>query len=151
MLLEILKVHVPPYWGVPRLFHQFPVEVVLTDVVTTAVVVDVVEIGVLVVDVVVITGVVEVVDVVDVAVVDEEEHDANTIDITMRKAKSPQNVPLFIKPPFISVLRGQLEICRQVKSFQCSCKLQILFDKVGHPNNPDYSQGSITGGASCNT
>jgi len=75
---------------VPRVFHQFPVEVVVTDVVTTAVVVDVVDVGVLVVDVVVITGAVDVVEVVSAAVVDEEEHDANTIDITMRKAKSPR-------------------------------------------------------------
>jgi hypothetical protein len=109
MLLEILKVHVPPYWGVPRLFHQFPVEVVVADVVATAAVVDVVDTGavdvttadVVVVVFVVLTGVVEVAGAV---VVDEEEQDANTIDMTMRKAKSPQNVPLFIKPPSIFVL-----------------------------------------------
>jgi hypothetical protein len=136
---------------VPRVFHQFPVEVVVTDVVTTAVVVDVVDVGVLVVDVVVITGAVDVVEVVSAAVVDEEEHDANTIDITMRKAKSPQNVPLFIKPPFILVLRGHPENYRQVIWCKCWCNGQKLSDKVGHPKNPDYSQGSITGGASCNT
>jgi hypothetical protein len=95
MLLEILKIHVPPYTGVPRLSHQCPVEVVLTAVVIA---VDVVEVGVItVVDVVVVTiPAVVVVVVTGVLVVVDDLHEANTIEITMRKANSPQNVLLFI-------------------------------------------------------
>jgi hypothetical protein len=95
MLLEILKIHVPPYTGVPRLSHQCPVEVVLTAVVIA---VDVVEVGVItVVDVVVVTiPAVVVVVVMGVFVVVDDLHEDNTIEITMRKANSPQNVLLFI-------------------------------------------------------
>jgi hypothetical protein len=47
----------PPYWGVPRLSHQFPVEVVVAEVVA---VVDAVDVGMVavVVDVVIIVVVV---------------------------------------------------------------------------------------------
>jgi len=67
----------------------------------------------------VITGAVDVVEVVSAAVVDDEEHDANTIDITNEKSQKSQNVPLFIKPPFILVLREHPENYRQV--IWCKC------------------------------
>ena len=83
----------PPYCGVPRLFHQFPVVVVSVVVgervvVGVEVVVDVVV--VFVVDVVVDVGM-EVVDVVvDLA------QDAKTSDVTMIQISIIQTNPLFI-------------------------------------------------------
>jgi len=90
-------VNVPPYCGVPKLSHQFPVLVVVAAVV--GVLTDVVDVGMLVgaVDVG-ITGavVVEVgVLVVEVAVVDEEQ-DANTSDPISTKVSAIQIIPLFI-------------------------------------------------------
>jgi hypothetical protein len=95
MLLEIRKVHVPPYTGVPRLSHQCPVEVVLTVVVRAVDVVVVEEIDDVDVVVVAIPAVVVVV-VIGVLVVVFELQEANTIEITMRKAKTNQSVLLFI-------------------------------------------------------
>jgi len=71
--------------------------VVVTAVVTTTAV-DVVEVGVItVVDVVVVAILaVVVVAVIGVLVVVDDLQEANTIDITMRKANRPQNVLLFI-------------------------------------------------------
>jgi hypothetical protein len=92
----IAAVIVPPYCGVPRLSHQFPVEVVDAVVVTVAL--DVVEVEAIVeVLVVVITGVVVVVVgiVVELVVVDEEQ-DANTSDVTIRMISAIQVTPLFI-------------------------------------------------------
>ena len=88
----IAAVIVPPYWGVPRLSHQFPVEVevAVTAVVAAALVVDVV----LEVDIVV-EVVVTVVDVVVVVVVDELQ-DAKTSEITMRLVSATQIIPFFI-------------------------------------------------------
>ena len=91
-------VSVPPYCGVPRLSHQFPVEVAVTAVVTAVVdVVDVVVCRLVVVVVVVVAaGVVEVVEVVEVVVVDFEEQDANTSDVTIRQVSTIQITPFFI-------------------------------------------------------
>jgi len=86
---------VPPYFGVPRLSHQFPVEVVV--VADTAVVV--VPVGV---DAVVAVVAVVMIDVVVVLVVDivvdvvAELHDDNTTDITTRLVSSIQKTPFFI-------------------------------------------------------
>jgi molybdenum cofactor biosynthesis enzyme len=88
-------VNVPPYCGVPRLSHQFPVEVVVTAVVTTAV--DVVVVGTTVaVDVTVVTVVAmdAVVAVVVGMLVVDELHDAKTSDITIRQV-SPIQINLF--------------------------------------------------------
>jgi hypothetical protein len=88
----------PPYCGVPRLSHQFPV--------VTVVVVLVVETGVVVVVVVVVFVVVVVlpgevdIDVVGVVV---SLQDAKTIDITMRQVSAIQIVPLFIHTSFIFI------------------------------------------------
>ena len=88
------RVIVPPYCGVPRLSHQFPVTAV----------VDVVVVGGAVVVVVVIFVVVEVlvfvvvdVDVVAVLVLLQ---DAKTSDVTMRHVSAIQMTPLFISTPF---------------------------------------------------
>jgi len=89
---------VPPYSGVPRLSHQFPVDVVLT---VTAVAVDVLVIVVVAVtasvvgtiDVVEADAVVEVV--VDVVVVDELQ-DAKTSEATMRKVSAIHIILLFM-------------------------------------------------------
>ena len=103
----IAAVIVPPYWGVPRLSHQFPVEVVDTIVVTAAV--DVVEVGAIVEVVVVATFEVVVVVVVDVVVgalvVVDEEQDANTSDIPRRKLSATQIIPFFI---YTSIFYGLL-------------------------------------------
>jgi hypothetical protein len=76
--------------------------VVVTEAVTTAV--DVVDVGMF--DVVtsaeVVVGVVTV-DVVRVLVVVEEEHDANTSDVTIRQVSVIQMIPLFIFPPIYIV------------------------------------------------
>ena len=96
MLELIAAVITPPYCGVPRLSHQFPVEVVDTVVVTIAL--DVVEVGVIVeVVVVAITEVVVVVAgiVVELVVFDEEQ-DANTSDVTIKMVSAIQITPLFI-------------------------------------------------------
>jgi len=90
----IRKVKLPPYFGVPRVAHQFPVEVVVVEAVTTAVVdmvVAVDEVVIAVVD----NGLDVWVDVgagvwVDVA------HDAKTSDVAMIKINIIQIVFLFI-------------------------------------------------------
>jgi hypothetical protein len=88
------KVNVPPYCGVPRLSHHFPVAVVVTAVVTAEV--DVVDVGIIAVDVVdvVVVGITFVVDVVSVVL--DDLQDANTIDITMRHVSTIQINPFFI-------------------------------------------------------
>lgn len=73
-------VNVPPYTGVPRLSHQFPVEVVVT---LTTVLVVVVWADV-VVDVVDIIGVVSVVDVWVVIEVDLAVQDARIIETAIK-------------------------------------------------------------------
>jgi hypothetical protein len=88
-------VNEPPYFGVPRLSHQFPVEVVLTAVVTTAV--DVVDVVTIAVDVVVVVvAAADVVVVVCVIVVVEEPQDARTSDVTIRQHSVIQITPFFI-------------------------------------------------------
>jgi hypothetical protein len=76
----------PPYWGTPRLSHQFPVEVVVTAAVAVVVVTAAVDVVTTGVEVVVVVAAVVVVEVVEVVVV-EDEHDANTRDITRREAR----------------------------------------------------------------
>ena len=77
----------PPYWGVPRLAHQFPVVVVVAEVVTGDIV------GVVV-------GVDITVDVrvdlaVDVEVDNDVLQDAKTKDVSIRKVSNTQITPLF--------------------------------------------------------
>jgi hypothetical protein len=88
MFEGIRYVIVPPYCGVPRLSHQFPVEVVVAAVVTGAdVVVDVEAV------VAVVTGTEVVVEVGVVAgsdVVLDLAQDVKTIDITMRPVSTIQ-------------------------------------------------------------
>jgi hypothetical protein len=87
---------VPPYFGVPRLSHQFPVEVVVVPTAAVVVVLVGVETVVDVVAVVVIDAVVVVVDVVVKVAVVAEPQDASTSDITTRLVSNIQNTPLFI-------------------------------------------------------
>ena len=87
---------VPPYFGAPRLSHQFPVELVVDVTAAVVVVLFGVDTTVDVVAVVVIDSVVVAVNVVvDVAVVAEPQ-DANTSDIITRLVSNIQNTPLFI-------------------------------------------------------
>ena len=80
--------------GVPRLSHQFPVEVV--DAVTAADV-DVPVVGIMIAVVVVAREeVVVVVVVVVVDVVVELPHDDSSIDVTKRKASDNKIIPLFM-------------------------------------------------------
>jgi hypothetical protein len=98
------SIRTPPYWGVPRVSHQLPVEVVDTDVVALEVTaVDVVDnafvVVVIAVDVVVDAVVVGTADVV--VVVDVEPQDANNSDATMTSDSDTKIVALFIKPPLL--------------------------------------------------
>jgi hypothetical protein len=93
-LVLIRSVIVPPYCGVPRVSHQFPVAAVVVAVVVVGVVIWVVVVVVVVLVVVVVVCVgVE----VDVAVL---LHDAKTIDVTMRQVSNPQIIPFFIQISF---------------------------------------------------
>jgi hypothetical protein len=87
-------VNEPPYFGVPRLSHQFPVEVVFTAVVAVPVVV--VDVVLTTVDVVVVVVDVVVVFVVGVLVVVEEPQDARSSDATRRRLSVIQITPFFI-------------------------------------------------------
>jgi hypothetical protein len=93
MFEGIRYVIVPPYCGVPRLSHQFPVEVVVAAVVIEAdVVVDVEAV------VAVVTGTEVVVEVGVVAgsdVVLDLAQDVKTIDITMRQVSTIQKILFF--------------------------------------------------------
>ena len=73
---------VPPYFGVPRLSHQFPVAEVVVEVVVVTVVVD----TVFVVDVVDVG--LDVVVVVDVDVVVDVAQDATRIEATIKQLKN---------------------------------------------------------------
>jgi len=94
--LLLQRVIIPPYCGVPRVSHQFPVLVVVALTVTAVVVVDISAVEVVAevtgFDVVVRADVVVDVeeDVVDVA------QDANTRDTTMRQVNIIQITPFFI-------------------------------------------------------
>ena len=83
---------VPPYCGVPRLSHQFPVEVVVTAVVVDCAV-ELVVMPTIDVDVVLVVVIIEVVD-VGVDVVVDELQDANNIAVTINKLK-PNQITLF--------------------------------------------------------
>jgi len=90
-------VNVPPYCGVPSLFHQFP----LAAVVETEVVVetDAVVVVVLVVVVVVVVAVVELLVVVGVEFV---PHDASSIAVTNSRLRLNQiTLPFNVFPPFL--------------------------------------------------
>jgi hypothetical protein len=87
-------VNEPPYFGVPRLSHQFPVEVVFTAVVAVPVVV--VDVVLTTVDVVVVVVDVVVVFVVVALVVVEEPQDARSSDATKRRLTVIQITPFFI-------------------------------------------------------
>jgi hypothetical protein len=119
---------VPPYRGVPRLSHQFPVEDVVVAVAAVVVVLVGVDAVIAVVDVVMIDVVVVLVVDVVVDVVVAELQDDNTTDITTRLVSSIQKNPFFI-------------------STSCINNTFIDKTKAGRVTNPDYSQGSITGGA----
>jgi len=105
MLVLIAKVSEPPYCGVPRISHQFPVALVVVAVVVVGVVVVVVVLVVVVV-VVVVVLVVDVGIEVDVVVL---LHDAKTSDVTMRKVSNAQIIPLFIQTSiYFRLLTGNL-------------------------------------------
>ena len=78
----------PPYCGVPRLSHQFPVAVVVVGIVVVAVSEVVVVVVLAVVDVVL------VLDVVDVGVDVDVAHEASSIAVTSKKLK-PNQMYLF--------------------------------------------------------
>jgi hypothetical protein len=90
MSVAIRKIIVPPYCGIPRLSHQFPVTAVVVGVVVVTIAAVVVEVAVLVVVVVVVLVVAEI-DVVDVFNV---EQDDNSIAATRKKIK-PNQINLF--------------------------------------------------------
>jgi hypothetical protein len=93
MFEGIRYVIVPPYCGVPRLSHQFPVEVVDAVVVTGADVV--VEVGAVVAVVTGIDAVVEVGVVAGTDVVLDLAQDAKINDVTMRQVSTIQKTLFF--------------------------------------------------------
>jgi hypothetical protein len=103
MLVLIAKVSEPPYCGVPRISHQFPVALVVVAVVVVGVVIWVVVVVVVVLVVVVVVDVGVEVDVVVLL------HDAKTSDVTMRKVSNAQIIPLFIQTSiYFRLLTGNL-------------------------------------------
>ena len=77
---------------------------VVIEVVTAEV--DVVDVGMFDVETIAVVGGVVSVDVVEVLVVVEEEHDANTNDATSRQVSIIQMIPLFIFPPIYIIFRN---------------------------------------------
>ena len=109
-----MSTRVPPYSGVPRLSHQFPVAVVVAVEVTAA---EVVDEGITIVEVVEVDDGVEItVVVVDVAVVEvgvvvDEVQDARTSEPTMRKVSDARRRLFFIQTSFLFLLTsGELSI-----------------------------------------
>jgi hypothetical protein len=101
MSAGIRYVSVPPYLGIPRLSHQFPVEVVVTAIVTGEDVVvefELVDVGDTGLDVVTEVETIAVV-VMGKEVTLDEEQDVKIIDITMRQLSTIQNNPFLIWPP----------------------------------------------------
>ena len=98
-----ISIRVPPYSGVPRLSHHFPVVVVTAVEVTTP---EVVDDGITIVEVVEVDDGVEItVVVVDVVVVDmgavvDEVQDARTSEPTMRKVSDARRRLFFIQTSF---------------------------------------------------
>jgi hypothetical protein len=84
---------VPPYYGVPRESHQFPVEVVVAVTDETGVVV---EVGTIAVVVTAVDVVVDAVVVVVVTVLVDAEQDVSMIEVTMRNVSKIQTIPFFI-------------------------------------------------------
>jgi hypothetical protein len=91
MFVAEKSVNVPPYVGLPRLSHQFPVTAVVVEVEVGGAVVVVVVVVVVFVVVAVLVGA----D-VDVVVVVVLLQDAKTIDVTMRQVSAIQIAPFFI-------------------------------------------------------
>jgi hypothetical protein len=106
MLVGNEIVNVPPYVGLPRLSHQFPVGVVVAEVVAVVVTVDVgmvaVAVDVVIVVVVVVAGGMLVV--VAVLVVVEEEQDVMRKDVAIRNVSAVKMTPLFIGPPYLLII-----------------------------------------------
>ena len=102
ILPEVAIVSVPPYFGVPRLSHQFPVEVVVA---VTVEVVDAVEVGIIAVVAVVgeVVAVAKVLVTIEVLVVLDEEQDAKTSEARMRQVSAIEIIPFFICPPFFDI------------------------------------------------
>jgi hypothetical protein len=98
--VESLTVIVPPYWGVPRVSHHFPVVVVVAVMLVGVDVVDEV-VDIMAVVVVVVEIMVGVVVVAVVAVVFDELHDARTSESTRRKVIITQIALFFISLLFI--------------------------------------------------
>jgi hypothetical protein len=102
-----MSTRVPPYSGVPRLSHQFPVAVVVAVEVTAA---EVVDEGITIVEVVEVDDGVEItvvvvdVVVVEVGVVVDEVQDAKTMDAVRRKVSDARISPLFIQTSFANKL-----------------------------------------------
>ena len=143
--LESLTIKVPPYCGVPRLSHQFPVLEVVT--VTAAEVVTVGAGVVVAIEFVVVADVVVTVEdrvvAVDVTGVVEELQDARMSDITKMPDSINQTLPFSIKSSLTIILLGSSNKNHFHKFF----KYLDTTCKASHTTNPDYSQGSITGGA----
>ena len=61
----------------------------------------------------------------------------------MRVVSAAQVNPLFIQLSFLDFIL--------ISFWNFTKRHSIIISKVGPAINPDYSQGSITGGASCDT
>jgi uncharacterized membrane protein (GlpM family) len=98
MLVFNENVIVPPYCGVPRLSHQFPVEVVVAEVVIAADVVEAVVEGTVLVTktVVEVASVVEVVFAAVAEIVLDDVQDVKMSETTIRQLSTIQNNPFFI-------------------------------------------------------
>ena len=133
----------PPYCGVPRLSHQFPVDVfVVVAVEATIATVDTVEVTAVevIADVLeVVVGTVGVVDVLDLV---EDEQDANTIEVAMSKVINNPVNPFFIFPPIIFRLVWKL-ITFRFETYQFLKVRPII------PLTPITPRAPVTGGASC--
>jgi hypothetical protein len=79
---------VPPYWGFPRLSHQFPVALVVV-----LAFVDMIVVAIVAVNFRVVNGVVE------GLVVGEDPHDAKINDVMTKIVGNDQKILLFINPP----------------------------------------------------
>jgi hypothetical protein len=105
ILPETATLIVPPYWGVPRLSHQFPVEVVVA---VTVEVVGAIDVGIIAVVAVVVEVVVvaKVLVTIEVLVVFDEEQDAKTREVTMSQVSAIKIIPFFICPPFYLIFNN---------------------------------------------
>lgn len=100
MILAVCNtVIVPPYWGIPRLSHQFPVAVVVVlafvDMVAVVVVTVVVSFRV-------VTGVAE------GLFIAEDPHDAKINDVMTRIVGNAQKILFFINPPIQTQIMAEI-------------------------------------------